>query len=359
MNHEHKHRPHADSTDTLPPIADPTRRPDADGSALGYWLSALPLLLTLLALALLALRLAPAQAQTSDPPVAPPVAPQTVTVTGPTSGAVSETLRLDIRIAPETITVPLTLTVTAPDLDTAEQQIGTSAQIFLTWPTPGTRTITITARNAAGAATTTWTMQIGDAAPPDPIAPQAVTISGPVTGTVDVPLTLTAAITPDTTTLPLTTTWTPQPQTGQGTHTAVYRFAQPGSYPITLTVTNAAGQVRATHSVTIADPAAPLTPPAAVAISGPLTGTVGVPITLTTVVTPTTASSPLTYTWTPAPHTGQQQASAAYVFTHSGAHTVTLTVANPAGQAQTQHRLSIVPAQTPADLTVYLPLVRR
>lgn len=54
---------------------------------------------------------------------------------------------------------------------------------------------------------------------------------------------------------PFTYTWQPEPDAGQGTSEAVYSWALPGTYAITVTVENCGGYVQATHTITIYTPA--------------------------------------------------------------------------------------------------------
>ena len=52
-----------------------------------------------------------------------------------------------------------------------------------------------------------------------------------------------AVITPTDGTEPITYTWSPEPQTGQGTDIAAYRWSTPDTYTVTLTVENCGGPV--------------------------------------------------------------------------------------------------------------------
>ncbi len=62
-----------------------------------------------------------------------------------------------------------------------------------------------------------------------------------------------AVITPTDATLPITYTWSPEPQTGQGTDTATYRWSTPDMYTITLTAENCGGSVSTTRTFVIED----------------------------------------------------------------------------------------------------------
>ena len=62
-----------------------------------------------------------------------------------------------------------------------------------------------------------------------------------------------AIITPTNATQPITYTWEPEPNTGQGTALANYLWTTPGSKVITLTVENCGGAVTAIHSITVSE----------------------------------------------------------------------------------------------------------
>ena len=83
-----------------------------------------------------------------------------------------------------------------------------------------------------------------------------VGIAGPlnVTSTlyIGTSYTFQAVITPTDATLPITYTWSPAPQTGQGTDTATYRWSTPEMYTVTLTAENCGGTVEATREFVVA-----------------------------------------------------------------------------------------------------------
>jgi uncharacterized repeat protein (TIGR01451 family)/CSLREA domain-containing protein len=97
--------------------------------------------------------------------------------------------------------------------------------------------------------------------------------------------------------------------------------------------------------------------PASVTIVGPTAGVVDASYAFTAVVSPITATPPITYTWVPGPDDGQGMKTASYHWESSGDKRVTVTVENI---------LSIVPAIGVHDIVVvaggydvYLPLVMR
>ena len=91
-------------------------------------------------------------------------------------------------------------------------------------------------------------------------------------------------------------------------------------------------------------------------ISGPTSGYTGTSITFTAHVTPTNASTPITYTWAPAPDLGQDSASAVYTWTVTGTQTITLTAANCGGSDTVTHTITLTAPSTDT-FSIYLPLI--
>jgi len=164
-----------------------------------------------------------------------------------------------------------------------------------------------------------------------------VTISGPTTGTVGNFYDFTASVTPPTATRPAYTWSSTGLVSGQGTPSARYRWTAPGTYTITVWAENPAGVVSDTHVIVIT--CIPLTD---VAISGPASGLINRSYTFNAVITPTDASRPITYTWSPAPAAGQGTASASYTWPVSGTQTITLRVENCGGVFTATHTIRIV-----------------
>jgi parallel beta-helix repeat protein len=85
----------------------------------------------------------------------------------------------------------------------------------------------------------------------DPIVPPAgVSINGPATGLIETMVRFSATVDPATATLP-SYAWAPEPQSGQGTAQAAYRWSTGGVKPLTVTVSNRAGTARAGTTVRI------------------------------------------------------------------------------------------------------------
>jgi hypothetical protein len=78
-----------------------------------------------------------------------------------------------------------------------------------------------------------------------------VGITGPAVGFTNTLYIFTAVITPPAATTPITYTWSPSPNAGQGTASAQYQWATPNVYTITLAAENCGGSDTATHAITI------------------------------------------------------------------------------------------------------------
>jgi hypothetical protein len=65
-----------------------------------------------------------------------------------------------------------------------------------------------------------------------------------------------------------------------------------------------------------------------VSISGPTKGVTATAYSFVAAVIPSGASAPITYTWSPAPDSGQDTATVAYTWTTTGTKTISVTVSN-------------------------------
>ncbi len=90
-----------------------------------------------------------------------------------------------------------------------------------------------------------------------------------------------------------------------------------------------------------------------VSISGPTEGYTGTLYTFTTVITPSDATEPITYTWSPTPTLGQGKVSASYRWDTSGPHVISLRAENcgaPAAVAVSDtHTITISATPPPGD----------
>jgi PKD repeat protein len=80
-----------------------------------------------------------------------------------------------------------------------------------------------------------------------------VTIVGPTGGYTNTLYTFVGTTTPLNATEPVVYTWSPEPDSGQGTAGAQYQWATPGTYIVTLTAENCGGVVSDTHTIIISE----------------------------------------------------------------------------------------------------------
>jgi uncharacterized repeat protein (TIGR01451 family) len=115
-------------------------------------------------------------------------------------------------------------------------------------------------------------------APPIPLA--AVAINGPTTGTINTLYAFTTTISPALVTPPLAFTWSPAPDSGQGTAAVTYTWPTTGVKTIFVTATNAVNAVTGSHIITLT-----AFPILSISKSGPISVTAGSPISYTLTVT--------------------------------------------------------------------------
>lgn len=92
-----------------------------------------------------------------------------------------------------------------------------------------------------------------------------------------------------------------------------------------------------------------------VAINGPTNGGIGTPYTFSAVVSPSDATIPITYAWSPEPVSGTGTAGAVYQWSAPGSYTVAVTAQNCGGTHTAQHTITI---DAGTRYRYYLPLVR-
>ncbi len=81
-------------------------------------------------------------------------------------------------------------------------------------------------------------------------------------------------------------------------------------------------------------------PVTGVSIGGPGTGTINTAYAFTAMVSPLDASTPITYTWSPGPVSGQGTAVASLSWSTPGVKTITVTAANSGGSATGTHTIT-------------------
>ncbi len=84
-----------------------------------------------------------------------------------------------------------------------------------------------------------------------PGSPESVSISGPTLAPVNRPCLYTAMVSPVTASVPITYTWSPDPQSGQGTSRATYTWSVTGAQTITVRAENVMGAVTGTLGVEV------------------------------------------------------------------------------------------------------------
>jgi len=134
-----------------------------------------------------------------------------------------------------------------------------------------------------------------------------------------------------------------------------------GTAHISATTRGAGGVVQQTVTVTFTQAVSECVPITGAAIRGPagVTGTLYInsSYTFDAVITPTSASFPVTYTWSPAPTNGQNHPSAAYRWTEPDTYTVTLEAENCGGPVEAAPRVLVIAERQ--EYLIYLPLLLR
>jgi hypothetical protein len=189
-------------------------------------------------------------------------------------------------------------------------------------------------------------------------------ISGPTAGVVKTPYTFTATVGPVTATQPLTYAWqatdlgTVMHTGGDLDDSATFTWTTPGPKVITVTTSNAAGTVSATHGITLG--VSPV-PPICVGISGLAVGVAGILYIFTATVSPSTTTQPIAYAWqatglAPITHThGEMDDTATFAWTMLGPKVITVVASNAAGSVASMPYTITIGGTT--GNKVYLPIV--
>jgi hypothetical protein len=157
------------------------------------------------------------------------------TISGPTSGYTDTTYAFTASPLPGGASPPFTYTW-SPD-PTGGQ--GTATATYR-WTGAGTYLLTATVVNCGGAATETHTITI--TTPPScPYPLTGVSISGPSEVFVGFPASYAATVQPANATLPITYTWTPLPDRGQGTPAVRYTWTTTGTEIVAIDAENCGG----------------------------------------------------------------------------------------------------------------------
>lgn len=185
-----------------------------------------------------------------------------------------------------------------------------------------------------------------------PGVPLSVEIAGPQEGLAGTAYPFTAVVEPISTTLPVEYIWQasgqePVTHTGGITDTVAYTWDSPGTKAITVTATNTAGVVSATHTIVISD--APISGLVAGSDSPTPLGSV------TTLNATISAGTNVTYTWDFGDETSGAGALVTHTYLSAGVYTSTVTASNNAGQVSASTTVIILAP----PITIHLPLIMR
>lgn len=280
--------------------------------------------------------------------------PAGVIIAGPIVGQTGQVYSFTAAVNPDTTSQPLTYIWQATD---QTQQLnalrGLTDQITFTWNTTGTKTITVTANNAAGNVDDTHTIVIEEAK--GTVPPTDVTLTGPTSGETGMAYIFTATVGVSTT-LPVTYTWQATDQiiisrpADNQNDVISFTWMTSGTKLITVTAQNAFGEATASQSIVI-EVSPSMMPPTDVTLTGPTTGETGLAYHFTATVGLST-TLPVTYTWQATDQTiisrpgGGQSDVISFTWATSGTKTITVTAENAFGEAMATRAIVIEVAVT-------------
>ncbi len=264
--------------------------------------------------------------------------------TTPANGATDVPLGQDIQIAFNKPMNPATVSLSGPGAAgfTSSWNTDNTTVTYTHADFPHSQTLTFSVSGqdslgnplGSGPVPTTWSFTT-------PIAPTGVSITGPAVGIVGAGYVFNAAVSPSTTTLPVTYVWQATSE-DTVTHTnmaslndsIIFNWDTPGLKTVTVTATNAVGSTSNTHSITI------YIPPSSVTITGPTTGVINNAYTFNATVSPANTDQPITYVWQATGMAGQEthtggdlDDSFTFTWTEPGLKQVTVTASNGSGVA--------------------------
>jgi hypothetical protein len=236
-----------------------------------------------------------------------PTVPMNLSIKGATYGLISRPYQFEATAGPaDTMVYPITYYWTADGQTVYSETVRSLTNtVIFTWPTVGWYTIRLTATNAQAMATTSFVISMTDKVLP----PLELSLVGITAGVINEQYVFSATTTPDTTTQMLTYRWEASGQPAikevrQNTlinpdgllkDAAIFSWPTAGAQVITVTVSNEAGSVFATHHVTITNE--PVTPKSVV-ITGPVAGETNQNYNFIAQVSEPDTTQPLTYRWT-------------------------------------------------------------
>lgn len=177
-----------------------------------------------------------------------------VEITGPVTGTVGADYTFTASISPITATLPVTYTWQSSAGVREERQHGVADVVEFSWDTPGPQVVTLVADNGVGEKV--FDFVVIDIAP---VPPESVEITGPVEGLVNTTYAFTAQVSPVSTTLPISYVWQvdgqePVTHTSGLTDEVDITWASADQYTVTVSASNAGGEVTDSHVVTITQP---------------------------------------------------------------------------------------------------------
>ncbi|MFN8441770.1 MAG: S8 family serine peptidase [Caldilineaceae bacterium] len=171
------------------------------------------------------------------------------------------------------------------------------------------------------------------------IAPSTVAISGPSQGELNTSYLFTATVSPISTTVPLTYSWS---ATDHGITSIItttrsvalaFSWSSPGVKQISVTVENLYGTVQRSAQITINAPLP--TPLISVSLQGATTGLMGAAQSFTAIISPANATLPISYRWqatgqSPVLHGGGTSDQISFTWPLPGTYQVVVTATNAA-----------------------------
>lgn len=261
---------------------------------------------------------------------------ESVAISGPLTGTAHTAYGFDALISP-TLAVNRPLTYTWLPSPLSGQ--GTAHATYA-WDDGSPHQISVTASNAHQVIVTgTHVISLE-------VPLSSVSLSGPLTVSLNTPHTFHANTAPLTATQPVVYLWEPEPEQGQYTTVATYTFLTLGDHVLTVYANNPIGpEIVAQHALVSVPP---LT---AAAIDGPDIGRINDTSVFTATIQPLIAAPPLAYLWSPPPASGQGTANATYFWTTSGQQDIHVAVSNDSGTVTGTHAISIAVPLTSALIT--------
>lgn len=233
-----------------------------------------------------------------------------MTLTAPVTGLVDTSYTLTATVEPPDTSLPLNYLWQVAGMEPLTHTGGLSDTLDLAWSQPGEQVITVTASNGGGEVSAWQAIWIDG-----PM--QSLQIDGAEQGVIGEPYTFTAAVSPLNATQPMTYVWQVDGQelitsSGGLSDTAVFTWSEAGEKTITVSVENTVSVVTGYHPFVVS------IPPIGVEVSSLGGGFVDMGSSFVALVSPITATQPLTYVW---------QVEGQLPITHTGGVSDTLDVA--------------------------------